>query len=459
LGGEGGVVSRDGFTKNLLEMYGRIYGNDDEGLGRWAKKADRLGFLRSDYMLDRTNGDDGDYGLKQVELNTIASSFAGLSANVAGLHSLLSTRFRGEIQPWIHAAKDRVMGKDYIPSSEEEGVPPNPALTRLPKAMDVAHSRYLNRFSPTERNSVVLFIVQEGETNTVDQRMLEFALWQNHGVPVVRLSLTRGETNLKIDEASGTLSVLPPNSSTEEDAWQEVSVVYFRAGYAPTDYPAGDNGIEWKTRETIERSRATKCPNLGYHLAGTKKVQQALARPGILERFFPKEENDGNDVVVAELRSAMTGLYSLGDDAIPEDIKAVTDAIGGGAGRYVLKPQREGGGYNYYGEQLAEKLRDNTTTTSEKRLELGGDLAEFILMQRLFPPQQTSVLLRGGMVEGMGESISELGIFGTIVADGEDGGGVVHNEYGGYILRTKFSNVDEGGVASGFATLSSPYLL
>jgi glutathione synthase len=35
---------------------------------------------------------------------------------------------------------------------------------------------------------------------------------------------------------------------------------------------------------------------------------------------------------------------------------------------------------------------------------------------------------------------------------------VVHNEYAGFLLRTKFSNVDEGGVASGFATLSSPYL-
>ena len=83
-------------------------------------------------------------------------------------------------------------------------------------------------------------------------------------------------------------------------------------------------------------------------------------------------------------------------------------------------------------------------------------LSEYILMERLFPPKQNAILLRGGRVEGQGDTISELGCFGCIVASSE--GQVVHNEYAGFLLRTKFSNVDEGGVASGFATLSSPYL-
>jgi glutathione synthase len=38
-------------------------------------------------------------------------------------------------------------------------------------------------------------------------------------------------------------------------------------------------------------------------------------------------------------------------------------------------------------------------------------------------------------------------------------GETLHNEYAGFLLRTKFEHVDEGGVASGFATLSSPFLL
>ena len=61
-------------------------------------------------------------------------------------------------------------------------------------------------------------------------------------------------------------------------------------------------------------------------------------------------------------------------------------------------------------------------------------------------------------MEGSGESISEFGCFGTILQS-FDGDTTLHNEYSGFLLRTKFENVDEGGVASGFATLSSPYLV
>lgn len=342
------------------------------------------------------------------------------------------------------------MGDGYTSDGVDAvGVPANPALTCLPQAMNVAHRQYVDRFSSAGDDRVVLFVVQEGETNTVDQRMLEFQLWESHRVPVVRMSLTRADTNVKLDEETGALYVLPHDKDDSEGNWCEVSVVYFRAGYAPTDYPDGDDGIEWKARRTMERSKATKCPNLGYHLAGTKKVQQALARPGILERFFTEKE------IVQDLKGAFAGLYSLGEDAVKEDIDAVSEAISGGEGAYVLKPQREGGGYNYYGDRLAVKLKENLQCT-DGEIKLGKELAEFILMQRLFPPQQRSVLLRAGKVEGTGESISELGCFGTIVATHD--GQTLHNQYSGYILRTKFSDVDEGGVASGFATLSSPYL-
>lgn len=56
-----------------------------------------------------------------------------------------------------------------------------------------------------------------------------------------------------------------------------VTVVYFRAGYEPGHYPSQN---EWDARYLVERSAAIKCPSIHYHLAGTKKVQQALAKPG-----------------------------------------------------------------------------------------------------------------------------------------------------------------------------------
>jgi len=333
-----------------------------------------------------------------------------------------------------------------------DGVPVNPALTNIPLAMNVAHERYVSRFcsdSDKGPGPVILFVVQEGETNTVDQRMLEFQLWENHNIPVVRMSLTKAHTELSLDDTNGALMI----TSTK----QQISVVYYRAGYAPTDYPDGyENGKEWLAREKIERSRATKSPSLGYHLSGTKKVQQELAREGTLERFFT---NTDDKAMIQLMRQAFAGLYSLSsEDITDKDKEAIKDILfNKSEGNYVLKPQREGGGYNYYNEKLEQKLRDNVQIKDDKEIKLNKELGEFILMERLFPPQQAAILLRSGKVEGMGDTISELGCFGTLVVS-PDGNDIIHNEYAGFLLRTKFSNVDEGGVASGFATLSSPYL-
>jgi glutathione synthase len=60
-----------------------------------------------------------------------------------------------------------------------------------------------------------------------------------------------------------------------------VSVFYFRAGYAPADYPSE---VEWIARRKIECSNAVACPSVAYQLVGTKKVQQDLARPGVTDR-------------------------------------------------------------------------------------------------------------------------------------------------------------------------------
>jgi len=426
----GGVSTMDPYTGKLLQLYKKVYVESEEGSA--ARQADRLGIHRSDYMLNAD--ENGDYRIKQVELNTIASSFAGLSCKIAGLHRYLTSRYETATTEFLTANVQKVSSSTQAPS----GVPSNPALEELPMGMKVAYDRYVERFAASKEKPVILFVVQEGETNTVDQRLLEFALWENHGIPVVRKSLTKLDAELVLED--GILKL----------GGKEVALVYFRAGYAPTDYPGGENGPEWNARLTLETSKAAKCPSLGYHLAGTKKVQQELARPGILERFFP----DSPDKVQA-MRACFAGLFSMGDDATSEDLEAAKDVLDGGHAKYVLKPQREGGGYNFYGEDLAKKLKENVSYDGET-LQLSKELAEFILMERLFPPQQTAILLRGGKVEGQGESISELGAFGTLVVDSQ--GEVVHNTYAGFLLRTKFSNVDEGGVASGFATLSSPYL-
>ena len=69
--------------------------------------------------------------------------------------------------------------------------------------------------------------------------------------------------------------------------YESISAV--RSGYSPNDYPTE---AEWRAREMIEKSSATKCPTIAYQLAGAKRIQQRLCEPGVLERFLPA--NDSN---------------------------------------------------------------------------------------------------------------------------------------------------------------------
>ena len=82
----------------------------------------------------------------------------------------------------------------------------------------------------------------------------------------------------------------------------EVGGIYMRCGYHPDQYPSQ---AEWDARLMMERSLAVKSPSINYHLAGTKKVQQELARTGQVEKFL------GDNVQISAVKEIFTGLYSL----------------------------------------------------------------------------------------------------------------------------------------------------
>ncbi|VVA12758.1 Hypothetical predicted protein [Prunus dulcis] len=212
---------------------------------------------------------------------------------------------------------------------------------------------------------------------------------------------------------------------------QAIAVVYFRAGYTPNDYPSES---EWRARLLMEQSSAIKCPSISYHLAGTKKIQQELVKPNVLERFVDNKED------IAKLRKCFAGLWSLDDSDI------VKDAIER-PGLYVMKPQREGGGNNIYGNDVKEALM---------RLQKEGSEADaaYILMQRIFPTVSRTFLMRNGICY-KDDTISELGIYGAYLRNKER---VILNDQCGYLMRTKAASSDEGGVAAGFAVLDSLYL-
>ena len=80
----------------------------------------------------------------------------------------------------------------------------------------------------------------------------------------------------------------------------------------------------------------------------------------------------------------------------------------------------------------------------------------YILMDRIISPIQESSLIRNGSVNTCPCSC-ELGIYGVFIGYGIDE--PIINEQAGYLLRVKSSCSDEGGVAAGFAVLSSPNLV
>jgi len=266
-------------------------------------------------------------------------------------------------------------------------------------------------------SAVVLMVVQPEERNMYDQYWLVNHLKESYGVTTIRKTLAQVEAEGQV-LTDGTLVI----------DGRAVAVVYFRAGYAPTDYPSE---AEWRARLLMEQSSAIKCPSISYHLVGTKKIQQELAKPNVLERFLDNKED------IAKLRKSFAGLWSLDNEEIVKSAIEKPDL-------FVLKPQREGGGNNIYGHDLRDML-------IKLQKEQGESLAAYILMQRIFPKASLTPLVRGGdCFEDL--TISELGIYGAYLRNKDK---VILNNQSGYLMRTKVSSSNEGGVAAGFAVLDS----
>ena len=430
------TVAHDPFTSRLLTLLTTI--RDEVGTAEGASQPLQLSVNRSDYMIDEK--DDASAGRKrsllQVELNTISASFVSLAAKMSSLHTHLLSRLKDEgtdgVGSDLEECLKAILPADANASSTyanlDSSLPPNASVSRVAAGIATAHKEYIKRHSDKDEGALVavVMIVQPNERNVVDQRGLEYALWREQRVPMVRATLAEVALGAKL-AAGGKLRL------SRGGRWVEASVAYFRAGYTPNDYPTDS---EWEARGLIERSIAIKCPSLAQHLAGTKKVQQALAAPGVLERFASADD-------AKAMRASFAPLYGLeaGGGAAVE--RAVAMAIER-PGEFVLKPQREGGGNNLYGEEMREALR----TMSE------AERASHILMGRIRPASLPSALMREGELDG-GRCACELGVYGVHLGDGTV---ELVNESAGHLLRVKLEGVDEGGVCAGFAVLSSPLL-
>eukprot|EP00040_Diaphanoeca_grandis_P030439 m.179912 g.179912 ORF g.179912 m.179912 type:complete len:489 (-) comp31993_c0_seq1:38-1504(-) len=395
------AVADPSFTGRMLEIFETVSSEPQN-------QTLSLSIHRNDYMLDVAAKGAAPM-IKQVEVNTISCAFVGLGRTPAGLHRYLVDTFTPELSQEFNDASA-----------------PNQTLQKVAAAMATAVGEYHKR-KPTAARLVICMVVQPGEKNAFDQRLLEYQLHEVHHISLLRKTLKEFHTSATI-ATDGTLTF----------GSDEVALCYFRAGYGPGDYPTED---EWTARALIERSMAIKAPSLIDHLTGAKKMQQVLAAPGVLERYTAEFEPS----ITASIRETFTGLYELGDTELGNT--AVANALANPS-RYVLKPQREGGGNNLYGLDAKKKLEHMSI----------AERSAYILMDLIQPPQNYSnMLLRQGAISS-GFVVSELGIFGCCLSDSATKQ-VVNNSVCGTLLRTKFSDVIDGGVSAGHAVLDSPWLV
>ncbi|CAH1269943.1 GSS [Branchiostoma lanceolatum] len=399
------VVKVDNFTASLFHIYEQV---QEEGV----TQPICLGLHRSDYLLDNTTNNDGvgtngvtacrQLQLKQTEINTIAAAGAGFGEKIARVHKHV-LNLLGVADAYKH-------------------IPENRALDSQLDGFVAAWEQY------GSQKAIIVFVVEEERCrNVFGQRLSEFTVMERHpGLVVKRYSLRQiaEDAELKSDK---TLFI----------HGSEVAVVYFRAGYSPAHYPTEK---EWSARLKIERSRAIKCPCISYHLAGTKKVQQELAQPGVLERFLEDPK------AVSRVRATFAGQHTLemgleGDRTVQMVMRSPED--------YVMKPQREGGGNNIYGEDIRTVLNELMQKDFEER-------TAYIVMDLICPAVLQNYFIRPGDWPRLQDSSCELGIYGVFMAEGDQ---VFHNKQGGHYLRTNGSSGGDGGVYVGNAVLDSPYLV
>ncbi len=208
------VEGSDEFTAQLIRISKAVHAREG---GLRQKVA--LGFNRSDYMFNDlavaaeanaaaaaaavAGGGGGEGGawsreaatakakcaMQQVELNTISASFGVLSSRISQLHQFMQARFG---------------------QAAEFDLPANDVTSHLSAAIAAAHRTYCLKDSSASSGAaaaaaepaavdafgssgsvVVVFVVQEGETNIADQRPVEYALFNTYMIEVERLTLAQ----------------------------------------------------------------------------------------------------------------------------------------------------------------------------------------------------------------------------------------------------------------------------
>uniref|UniRef100_A0A674P7W6 Glutathione synthetase n=1 Tax=Takifugu rubripes TaxID=31033 RepID=A0A674P7W6_TAKRU len=261
------TITVDNFTARLFKIHQQVL---EEGKAQSIV----LGLNRSDYMLDQKN--EGCPTLKQIEINTFAASFAGLTSHT----------------PHVHRHILKVAGC----VEESQRILDNNSAAGLAEAIAKAWELY------GSKRAIVMFLVEENQINIFDQRCIENELWKRN------ISTKRK----RFRDVSKTGS-LDPDRKLFVDG-QEVAVVYFRNGYMPQNYQKNANifNVEnfkldiknWLMSGYFPLSTFAGLYTLDMGPEGDKTIEMALRTPGLFV-LKPQREGGGNNLYGAELQQVL----------------------------------------------------------------------------------------------------------------------------------------------------------
>lgn len=190
---------------------------------------------------------------------------------------------------------------------------------------------------------------------------------------------------------------------------------------------------------------AIKCPSIDVQLCTFKKYQQAFSSRELLHQVTRDTE------ATEKLLDLFQGIWSLEDYGTPgASVNKVFEDALANPQNYVLKPQKEGGGNNFYNDDIPKQLLN---------FENDASLRSYLLMEKIKPPKIRCQMVRECALSSC-NSLSELGIYSVIFTrNTPTGNEMLENKTIGTLLRTKNSTCDEGGVVAGASVVDSPFVL
>ncbi|KAL3071442.1 hypothetical protein niasHS_016726 [Heterodera schachtii] len=382
-------------------------------------------FQRTDYMLCGKSADkqqNSDYVLRQLEVNGGAIGGISFSARTSALHRQILSKFGLDLSNAVEVQTNKGIVEALYRAWLKFG---NPKAIVLMIFNDVPSSLYY------ERNSLF------------NDLILKFF----GKAQIVSLTLAECSAFLTLD----------PNDFSLRFGDKIIAVVFNQ------QMMISANQAEMEARRMIERSTAIKAPSLAAALAHTKKVQQVLAKPGILEYFF---KNPNEAPLIEPIRSLFTKIWRI-DDENTQYNQELIEKVKQQPNQFVLKKieyafTEKLVGRTYFGQEILSRL--SSFTAAER--------ASYILMEKLqpitvknhmvWPRKKPQQLLQDEEHENhqsfFEEVTPELGIFGTLFGNVVNGQ-VFYNVPLGHLLKTKLANENEGGVIRGNSAYDSAYLV